>query len=124
MIESLEKRAAKAGLSDRIKTRVCSENSFEIDSFNGKIDFALAFAVVHEVADPPVLFAQVHSALKSEGKLLIAEPKGISKKSFATSIQTAKKSGFEIIDNLHICGIRAVLLKKIVRHKGIIKSFL
>ena len=37
MIKSLKKRAAKAGLSDRIETRVCSPNSLEIDDIPGDI---------------------------------------------------------------------------------------
>ena len=88
MINSLGKRAKKAGLSDRIETRVCSESSFGLDSFDREIDFALAFAVVHEVSDPPILFSEAYQALKSAGELLIAELKGrVSEKFFVPSIQ-------------------------------------
>jgi ubiquinone/menaquinone biosynthesis C-methylase UbiE len=113
MIRSLEKKTEKAGLFDRIETHVCSESSFCLDNLNGEIDFALAFAVVHEIPDASVLFSQVYRALKSEGKLLIAEPKGrVSEEDFTVSVQTAKEHGFKIIDRPHICSARAVLLQK------------
>jgi len=113
MVRSLEKRAQRAGLLDRIETRVCSENSFCLDSFNGEIDFALAFSVVHEIPDPLVFFSEVYRALKFEGKLLMAEPKGrVSEKQFAVSIRTAKGHGFKIIDRPQIRGTRAALLQK------------
>ncbi len=113
MLRFLEKRARRAGLLDRIETHVCSENSFCLDNFNGEIDFALAFAVVHEIPDPLFFFSEVYRALKSEGKLLMAEPKGrMSEKQFAVSIRIAKGYGFEIIDKPQIRGARAALLQK------------
>ena len=49
MIRSLRKRAARAGLADRIEMRVCSKQSLGTGDLAGAVDFALAFAVVHEV---------------------------------------------------------------------------
>ena len=46
MMRPLNRRATKAGVSDRIETRVCRAHSLGLDDLNGKIDFALAFAVV------------------------------------------------------------------------------
>jgi len=113
MIRSLEKRAKKADLLERIETRVCSESSFCLDNLGGEIDFALAFAVVHEILEPLVLFSQVYKALKSEGKLLMAEPKGrVSEKDFTISVQIAKGHSFEIVDRPHIWGTRVALLQK------------
>ena len=51
MIRSLRKKALKARVADRIITRVCDQNSLGLNEFDNKIDFILAFAVVHEVPD-------------------------------------------------------------------------
>ncbi len=113
MLKSLEKRAEKAGLLERIETCISSENSFCLDNLTEEIDFALAFAVVHEIPQPPVLFSQVYKALKKGGKFLIAEPKGhVSKEQFSGTIQTAEGHGFKIIDKPQIRGTWNVLLQK------------
>ena len=113
MIESLKKRAAKAELSDRVQTRVCSSNSLEIDDIPGEIDFALAYAVVHEVPDSEALFSQVHQAMKPGSKLLVGEPKGhVSTDDFNQTIATARRCGFEVIEHPEIKKTRAVLLNK------------
>ena len=63
MIKSLNHRALKAGLSNKIKTKICSSQSLEIDDFIEKIDFALAFAVVHEVPDKKNLFRELSCSI-------------------------------------------------------------
>jgi 2-polyprenyl-3-methyl-5-hydroxy-6-metoxy-1,4-benzoquinol methylase len=113
MIKSLKKRAVKTGLSARIETRACSPNSLEIDDIPGKIDFALAYAVVHEVPDSEALFSQVHQAMKPGSKLLLGEPKGhVSTDDFNQTIAIARRCGFEVIDHPEIKKTRAVLLNK------------
>ena len=76
MINSLKRRARRAGLTDRIDARTCSEHSLKIDDLAGQIDFALAFYVVHEVPDIENLMNEIYRALKPGGKLYIVEPKG------------------------------------------------
>ncbi len=113
MIKSLEKRAARAGLSHRIETRVCSQHSLDIDDISGEIDFALIFAVVHEVPDSEALFSQVHQSMKPGGKLLLGEPKGhVSTENFKQTIVTAQRCGFEVVDHPKIKRTQAVLLNK------------
>jgi 2-polyprenyl-3-methyl-5-hydroxy-6-metoxy-1,4-benzoquinol methylase len=113
MIKSLKKRAAKAGLSDRIETRVCSRKSLEIDDIPGEIDFALAFAVVHEVPDSETFFTQVNQSMKPGSMLLVGEPKGhVSVDDFKQTISTAQHCGFEVVEHPEIKRTRAVLLNK------------
>ncbi|MBE0427740.1 MAG: class I SAM-dependent methyltransferase [Nitrospirae bacterium] len=69
MIRSLQKRAKKAGLTDRIETRICNQNSLGLDDLNEKVDFALAFAVVHEVPNVTQFFSEIHKTLKPSGML-------------------------------------------------------
>ncbi|QTA89130.1 class I SAM-dependent methyltransferase [Desulfonema magnum] len=114
MITSLEKRARRAGVSDRIETHLCRQNSLNLQEVKEQIDFALAFAVVHEVPDASVLFAEVYEAMKSGGKFLVAEPKGhLSEKDFEVTISIARQSGFrKAADSPEIAHSRVVLLEK------------
>lgn len=76
MIHSLQRRAEKAGMAHRIAARTCPETSLNLPEFGGKVDFVLAFAVVHEVPDAGALFAEIWMLLKPGGRCLVAEPKG------------------------------------------------
>jgi len=49
MVDRLKKRAGKAQLLDRIDARVSSANSLNMDDLRGRVDFTLAFAMVHEL---------------------------------------------------------------------------
>jgi 2-polyprenyl-3-methyl-5-hydroxy-6-metoxy-1,4-benzoquinol methylase len=111
MIQGLTDRAAKTGLLARIETRVCGANSLEISDLTGKIDFFLAFGVVHEVPDCTSFMKEVHQALKKGACLLIAEPAHhVSGKDFAITVEIAKRSGFEVKESLNIKGSHSVLL--------------
>ena len=113
MIRKLEKRAQKAGLSGRIETIVCNNDSIGLDDFKEKIDFTLAIFIVHEVPDSVRFFSEINEALKPSGKLLVAEPKGrVSETDFERSVSIAKHNGFEIMDRPKIKRSRAVLLRK------------
>jgi ubiquinone/menaquinone biosynthesis C-methylase UbiE len=119
MIKSLKKRAKNAGLMDRIETRICNQNSLGLDDLNEEIDFALAFAVVHEVPNVTQFFDETNRTLKPTGRLLIVEPKGhVSEKDFNRTISVAQQNGFKIIDNPSIPRSRTILLKKEVPLKN------
>jgi len=111
MIKSLMGRALKAGLSDRIDARICRQNSLGLSDIAGKIDFALAFALVHEVPDKARFFTEIYNAIKQTGELLLAEPKGhVSKLDFEKTVSIAQGVGFEVLHDLKIQRSRAVLL--------------
>src|SRR5208337_4107833 len=87
MLARLKKRAQKAGVSAQIETRLCAQDSPGLELLAGTIDFALLFAVVHEVPARAALFAGVASALKLRANLLLAEPKGhVSAEDFARTL--------------------------------------
>ena len=113
MINSLGKKAKKAKLADIIELRKCASNSLQINDLTGQIDFALAFAVVHEVKNKEKLFMEIHRSLKKDGKILISEPKfHISKENFDESIKIAQNSGFKIIEHPTIKRSHVLLLQK------------
>ena len=103
MIKGLVKRAQKAGLSDRIEARTCHQNSLEVNDLAGKIDFALAFALVHEVPDKNRLFTEICNTLNQDGKFMIVEPSGhVSKEDFEKTVAIAQSAGFEALSVLKI----------------------
>lgn len=113
MIRSLERRAAKAGLRERIVTRLCGAESLGIDDLAGTVDFALAFAVLHETPDIGRVLKELHRALKQSGLLLIAEPSGhVGEAAFRETLQKAERCGFKTIESPSIRGSRTALLKK------------
>jgi len=95
MISSLQRRAKRRGLLDRIETRVASEDNLGIDNLEGMIDLVLAMYVVHEVPDRDGLFTQLHQVLRPQGRLFVAEPRGhVSPAEFEVTVAAAKSAGF------------------------------
>lgn len=115
MLAILRKRAAKAGVSGRIETHLCAQNSLQLGNFAGKIDFALAFAMVHEVPDARKLFQEIAIALKPHARFLLAEPRGhVKDKDFVGTLAIAEQSGFQVAAKPHIARSNAALLEKTI----------
>jgi ubiquinone/menaquinone biosynthesis C-methylase UbiE len=113
MLRSLRKRARKAGVLGRIETRQCSDHSLGIENLSGRIDFALAFAVLHEIPDIPAALTSICLSLKKGGLLLIAEPHGhVSREDFRKTISIANGCGLETAESPHIWRSHSVLLTK------------
>ena len=72
MLNTLRRRAEKAGVSDRIRIHRCEPNNL---GFETPVDFILAFWMVHEVPNTDIFFRQIRLCLKAKGRILIAEPK-------------------------------------------------
>jgi len=112
MLASLRRRATRAGLQHRIETRACRADSLGVTDLRGQIDFALAFAVVHEVPDARTLFAEAHAALKPGRTMLVAEPKGhVKGAAFAQMVSIAEACGFRSLGPVRVRWSHAVLLQ-------------
>ncbi len=113
MLETLMKRARRAKVADRIETRLVDARGLGVKDLRGKVDFALAFAMVHEVPDPRQFFREVSGCLKAKGRVLFGEPSGhVSDAQFDESLATAKREGLAAVKKLEIAGTRAALLEK------------
>ncbi|MEW6379283.1 MAG: class I SAM-dependent methyltransferase [bacterium] len=113
MLAVLRRRARCLGLLSRIRTRTCGPESLGIDDLGGQIDFAFAFAVVHEVKNPAGFFSEVYAALRPGGRVLFAEPKWhVRKEAFEKSVSIAEGSGLRPEESLHIPLSHALLLSK------------
>ena len=113
MLQRLERRASKASLRERIETRLCPPESFGLQDRPGSIDFALLFAVLHEMPDQASVWKQIHEALKPGGRVLFAEPRGhVNEKGFAQSLSQAVAQGFGPAKPLPIARSWAAVLQK------------
>ena len=113
MIAALKRRSAKVGLQDRIDARVVSEDSMGVKDLAGRADFALAFAMVHEMPDAARFFSEAVEVLKSGATLLLAEPAGhVKNEKFDAELQDAAKAGFVVAERPAIKRSHAALLKK------------
>lgn len=113
MLQALMKRARAAQLAARILTHVCEPMSLGLDDFAGRIDFALAFAVVHEMSDPPGFFSGVARLLKPGARCLVAEPRGhVAPPAFEAMLAAARQAGLSEEDRPSIRWSRTAVLKK------------
>jgi ubiquinone/menaquinone biosynthesis C-methylase UbiE len=113
MIRAVRKRATKAKLIDRIELRVNTPISVCIDDLTEKVDFALVFAVVHEVPDARQFLLEIQRSLRKGGSLLFSEPAGhVSREAFGHTLTTAQSLGFRIADSPKIRGNRSSLWVK------------
>jgi len=97
MLEGLVRRARKANLAERIEARQPKGEHLGIDDLRGAADFALAFAMVHEVPSAEALLADLYDALKPGAKMLLAEPVGhVSTKDYQNTLAMAQNVGFAI----------------------------
>ena len=114
MIDTLRRRAAKAGLAERIEARVTSPESLAIDDLKGSFDFILAFAMVHEIPDAAKFFTEAAAAARNGGILLLAEPRGHVKDSmFENELKLAAAAAFQLMDRPAIKHSHAAFLKKV-----------
>ena len=114
MLSALRRRAQKAGLLDRIELRHIRDDGLGVKDLSGKVDFAVALHVVHEVPNQASFFTEVWHVLKQGSKLLVVEPKGhVSQDQFAESVATAENVGFvsEVLSK-KVGGRVALLVKR------------
>ena len=110
MLDTLTRRAEKAGVAKRITTILCNDNDIGI---NQKVDFALLFWMIHETADEFDFLKQVHSILKKSGKLLLAEPKiHVTFTEFKKTLSKAQELGFKLIESPKIDFSHTAVLEK------------
>ena len=113
MLEQVKKRAAKAGLLDRIETLLAGDDGAWAKGLAGRVDFALAFYMVHEVPDAAAFLTLVRSTLAPGGRLLVVEPKmHVSARHYAGTVDAARKAGFKIDDSPKIRQSRTMLLSR------------
>ncbi len=97
MLNGLQRRLEKAGLSERVDIRLASPDSLAVQDLAGKVDFILAYAVVHEMPSSGTFFAQAAAVAKAGARLLLVEPKGhVKPVEFEAELRDAAQAGFAL----------------------------
>ena len=113
MLDRLERRAAKAGLLDRLDSRLTTAESMGIADLAGTVDFTLAFAVVHEFPEAKNFFSEVAAASKPGAIVLLAEPfPHVKHDVFEAELQAAADCGLDLDSRPDIRRSLAVVLRK------------
>lgn len=113
MIAGLKRRLARAGLEQIVDTRVASAESLGISDLAGKVDFILAFAVVHEMPSSARFFSQASEVAKAGAQLLLVEPVGhVKNEEFNSELADAARVSFRVADRPRIPRSLAALLQK------------
>ena len=93
--------------------RLLTRNSLGVQDLAGKVDFVVAFAMVHEVPDVAQFFSETSATLRVGGRLLFSEPSGhVAEEHFARSLNLALAAGLRIESRPQIRISRSALLRK------------
>jgi ubiquinone/menaquinone biosynthesis C-methylase UbiE len=110
MLQMLKQKSVQLGLESRIQIHKSQPDKIGISE---KIDFALAFYMIHEVPNKESLLSEIAIILKPEGKFLIVEPKiHVSKSSFEETINMAQSAGLRPVSRPKVLFSRTVLLQR------------
>ena len=108
MLKIVNGKITGTALEKRVVLHKCQENSIGLVE---KMDFILAFWMVHEVPDHERLFEELKSILKPGGKLFIIEPRiHVTRMAFEKMTAGLIRIGFQITGRPKIFFSRAILL--------------
>lgn len=111
MLRKIRDKIRSTALAGRITLHQCREDRIGVAE---KVDFALAFYMVHEVPDQVQFFHEIATILKPGGQLLVVEPPlHVSQMAFAEMAKRARIAGFT-----PACWPKVFLSKAVVLHKG------
>lgn len=110
MLQKLRSKIQATELADRITLHRCGEKRIGISE---KVDFVLAFYMVHEVVNQKEFFKEIHSIVKPNGMIMIAEPPWhVSKTAFEETIGKARAAGFEPVERPKVFLSKTMILRK------------
>jgi ubiquinone/menaquinone biosynthesis C-methylase UbiE len=111
MLEKLKRKIHDTECENRIILHRCRENEIGLSE---KVDFALAFYVIHEISNQDEFFKELKSILQPGGEILIVEPPfHVSKADFLESIKKAENAGLTPEQGPKVLLSKTVVLKKI-----------
>ena len=95
MLQRLSLKIRGTELQERIHLVKCEQDGIGVSE---KIDFGLAFWMVHEIPDRPSFFKQLKAISNETAKILLVEPKlfHVSRKEFEATVALAEHAGFVV----------------------------
>ncbi len=113
MLQVLGRKAKRAGLAERIELRTVEPGDLGLRDLAERVDFVLAFAMVHELPDAARFFSGSFAALKTGGRMLFSEPAGhVGQEEFEKSVELAWNAGFHVDDRPSIPSNLSAVLRK------------
>jgi ubiquinone/menaquinone biosynthesis C-methylase UbiE len=110
MLDYTGEFAAKKGVLDRITLHQCQEKDIGLPEV--KVDFALAFYVVHEVPDRLRFLRQVADMLKPDAYFILIEPSHhVSDEQFKQILGEVNSVGMEMIKPIKRLNSKGMLLQ-------------
>ena len=111
MLEKTRSKIHGTELEERITLHQSQKNTIGVSE---KVDFILAFYMVHEIPDQKAFFNEIETIVKLNGQVLVVEPTfHVSKKAFEETVKTAQSAGFTPIERPKVFFSKAVILKKV-----------
>lgn len=108
MLEKVIKKIKGTEAEPIVEIHKCQDDTIGVTE---KVDFVLAFWMIHEVPDQEKLFAELKSVLNPGGRIFIVEPKfHVTKHAFEKMITIVKNKGFKISESPKVFISRSVLL--------------
>lgn len=109
MLWKLKDKIRGTGLEERVILHKCDEDCLNLAI---KVDFVLAFYMIHEIPEPEGLLKEIASILRPAGQFLLVEPPfHVSKKGFEQTIGKTLDAGFTPVQRPKIFLSKAVILK-------------
>ncbi|MGE5113311.1 MAG: class I SAM-dependent methyltransferase [Acidobacteriaceae bacterium] len=113
MLNALEAKARRAGVLARIDARLVAPDSMGLGDLARRVDFTLAYAVVHEMPSAMHFFEEAAKVSRQGATLFLVEPAGhVSDADFKAELLFAQQSGFEIQERPEISRCHAAILRK------------
>ena len=110
MLAKVRRRVGQAGVQDRVELHLCGREHIGLPT---KVDFVLAFWMVHEVLDPVALFTEMHEALNADGKLLLVEPRfHVGRRDFEKEVDAALGAKLKLLSRPSVRLSQAALFAK------------
>ena len=92
MLEHVKKHAIGKKVLERITLHACQQNRIALEE---RVDFALAFYMVHEHPHPQALIEELTDIVKPGGSFLLVEPKfHVSSEDFDSILDFTRQAGF------------------------------
>jgi len=109
MLRKLADKIRGTEVEGRITLHKTGEDSIGVCA---KVDFVLAFYVVHEVPDHGGFFKELQSTLRQGGLILMVEPPlAVSKKAFESAVRIAEDAGFRLLQRPRVLFSKAAILQ-------------
>jgi ubiquinone/menaquinone biosynthesis C-methylase UbiE len=111
MLDIVRKKVSGTDLQNIIEFHNCPDNKIGLAK---TFDFILVFYMLHEVPDQSAFLHEVYSLIKTEGNVLLAEPRfHVTKNDFDNSEKILKNIGFEIVEKPKVFFSRSVVIRKV-----------